>query len=332
MFKDEEKILLLNSTRNENVDAVLSGVVSVFEGAFAGRVRGYYVDGSLADGSGVTTSDVDLMVVFKGGFAGDEELGRVDEVVRQCVASCAVELDLDVVDEQELLKGAGPAFKMGSLLVYGEDVREQVPLWPLEVWTRDRMHSSLWRTVHLWGRSTVVRYPLDYPDPTGEFYGYDRRKLRLADGWEENCTRDLIRLVGWSATGILAFKAGRYVARKRDCHKLYRECFDDEWASLLQELYEVCRGKWKYLIPSDQEERQQLRRICERTLKFENHFLLIYKEFLLSELRSGDTAGKLQALWVLKRITYDDREVEEAIRGLRYDEGEDVRGAAKEIC
>jgi hypothetical protein len=58
--------------------------------------------------------------------------------------------------------------------------------------------------------------------------------------------------------------------------------------------------------------------------------LLIYKEFLLSELRSGDTAGKLQALWVLKQIVYDDREIMEAVRGLGDDESEDVRGTAKE--
>jgi hypothetical protein len=103
------------------------------------------------------------------------------------------------------------------------------------------------------------------------------------------------------------------VARKSECHRAYQECFHDEWGQLLQDIYVYCRGEWQYLIPVDPAERRQLQEICQRTLAFENHFLLIYKEFLLSELRAEDVEGKLYALWVLGQMVYQDKEVEYAV-------------------
>lgn len=325
-----ETITLVHSTRNERANTVLREVISDFESAFAGRVQSYYVEGSLADGSEVTTSDIDLHIVFHERFLDSDERKMVEKFAAQCVARSAVELDLELLEEQELLQGVGPNFKLGSLLIYGEDIREQVPLWPLEMWARDRMHSSYWRTVHLCQRPTPLRYPLTYPDPAGEFYGYDRRILRLPDGREVPCTRDLIRLVGWSATALLAFQAGIYVARKSDCHKLYREAFHDEHAQLLQDVYELCRGKWNYLLPSEQEDREILKNICERTLLFENHFLQLYRAFLLDELRNADPTGQRQALWVLKEIPYADLEVREAVARLAQNEQDTIRIAARE--
>jgi len=72
-------------------------------------------------------------------------------------------------------RGAWPALKLASLLVWGEDVRDRMAL-DLAAWTRDRMHSSYWRLGGLFGRAGVVRAPLGYPDPAGEFFGYGRAR------------------------------------------------------------------------------------------------------------------------------------------------------------
>jgi hypothetical protein len=275
--------------------------------------RACYMEGSYADNDAVNTSDVDLLIVFAGGFERHEEQEQAKATARSCIARSEVELDIEITDERSLAPGIKPALKMGSLLIYGEEIRDSLPLMSLEEGTRDRMHTSYWRIVKLFNRPDVVIYPLDYPDPSGEFYGYNRRKLRLRDGQEVNCTRDLIRLAGWSATALIAFNAGRYVARKSDCHRIYSECFADEWGQLLQDIYEQCRGRWNYLIPTEPSERQALRSICERTLGFENHFLLHYKRFLLSELRGADSQGRQQVVWVLKQIMYRDEEIQEAL-------------------
>ena len=302
-----------NSARNNLVNTSLQNIVETFEANFPQRIRAYYVEGSHADASSVSTSDLDVLLIYKEKFE-DDEAQKAEELARLCEAENTLELDIECSDEYSLANGVSPTLKFGSSFIYGEDVREALPLVPLEEWTRDRMHTSLWRTVHLCNRPPLIRYPLSYPDPQGEFYGYDARMLRLSNGQEVHCTRDLIRLVGWSATAMIAFKAGRYVARKSECHKVYQACFDDEWGQLLQDIYELCRGKWNYLIPDDLKERKRLRAICERTLGFENHFLQVYKEFILIELRGNDQKGVLQALSVLQRIVYQDEEILAAIR------------------
>lgn len=283
-------------------------ILNSFISTFPERIRAIYIQGSYADDTKVSTSDIDLLIVFKDSFQRNEQQ-YAESLTRQCIATNAIELDIELVDEQSLIAGISPTFKYGSQLLSGEDIRDTFPLVSLIEWTRDRMHSSLWRTRHLFGRSGNVSYPLDYPDPHSEFYGYDARLLRLPDGREVHCTRDLIRLVGWSATAILAYKAGVYVARKSECHTLYKAHFDDEWGQLLQDIYELCRGKWNYLIPEDEDERLVLRRICERTLMFENHFLRIYKEFVIEELSGNDEQGRLEAMQVLQRVNYRDDDV-----------------------
>jgi predicted nucleotidyltransferase len=323
------RVMLTTSTGNNSIDAMLQELIIVLNTRFPNRIHSYYIEGSYADNSGIATSDIDLLIVFKENFENEQEKTDAEALALRSAAPYACELDVIVLNESGLSKGVSPNFKMGSILLYGQDIRSKFPLISLNEWTCDRMHSSWWRTARLFKRGSVITYPLDYPDPAAEFYGYDARKLRLSDGREVNCTRDLIRLVGWSATAIIAFKAGRYVARKSDCHKIYQECFQDEWSQLLQAIYEQCRGRWNYLIPEDGEERKMLRALCQRTLAFENHFLGIYKEFLLSEFLHADEQALLQALWVLGEIVFRDREVKDAIRIVTDDRRPALREAAQ---
>jgi predicted nucleotidyltransferase len=322
-------ILPLSATGNEQIDDSLKTIIATFEEAFPQRIRSYYIEGSYANESQVPTSDVDLLIIFKRVFVDEQERARAEALVKRYASLSGVEMDIQLVEEEHLRQvGIRPALKMGSVIIYGEDIRNNLPLMPLQAWTRDRMHTSYWRTVNLFRRPFVVTYPLAYPDQDGEFYGYDQRKLRLADGSEVHCTRDLIRLVGWSATAILAFKAGQYVVRKSDCQRLYTDYIADEWTATLYDTYTLCRGRWHYLIPDDQGERRLLRLICSRVLAFENHFLLIYKDFLLHELQSDDVQGKLQALWVLTKIPYKDADVEAAVRALENDADGNIRESA----
>ncbi len=324
-------VILVNSTHNASIDALLCEFITLLNTRFPDYIHSYYIEGSYADNSRITTSDIDLLIIFKEKFSNEQVRTETEALAFRCAAPYSFELDVIVLNEQSLSGGISPNFKMGSLLLYGQDIRSQIPLMPLIEWTRDRMHSSCWRTVHLFNRAPVITYPVDYPVPSAEFYGYDARKLRLPTGQEVNCTRDLIRLVGWSATAIIAFKAGRYIARKSDCHKIYQMCFQDEWGQLLQDIYEQCRGRWNYLIPEDHEEREVLRSICERTLAFENHFLSIYKQFLLAEFQDADEQALLHTLWVLSQIVFQDREIKEAVQALTEDRRVAIRDAAQSI-
>jgi hypothetical protein len=307
------EITLIAATENARIDALLREIVTRFEAAFPGRVRGYYVIGSYGDASCVSTSDLDLDMVFKRRFESDDEHERARDLCAMLQAQTEIELDLDIGDEDGLRDGLSPNFKLAGLCVYGEDIRDQFPLLPMAAWTRDRMHSSYYRLGSLFGRTPPVRAPLTYPDPAGEFFGYDRRPIRLADGSLVPSTRDLIRATGWAATALIALLARRYVARKSECHRMYQELIGDEWAPLLKAIYEDCRQRWNHRIPTGPADRAFLRYLCARTLDFENAFLAAYKTYLLSELRGADAVGQSFARETLARMPFDDAEVLRAL-------------------
>ena len=324
------EIVLSASTGSATIDDTLRGVVGIFELVFSTRIRSYYVEGSYADGTEVATSDLDLTVVFTDRFRDDIERDTAAQVVAYCTALSGLELDIELTDDEQLAEGVYPSLKMGSRCVYGEDRREQLRLLALDAWTRERMHAAYWLLVTVFHRPRSVRYPLTYPDPAGRFYGYDHRMVRSATGAAVNSTRDLIRVTGWIATAFLAHRGGVYVARKSDCHRAYRRHINDAWASLLEDLYQRCRSEWGYRIPTGASEQQMLRELCERTLQFENHFLTVYKNYLLTELHSGNEVAQGRALWVLSHIIYHDEDVRRAVQALDGPSDRVVQQAAKD--
>ncbi len=309
----------MKSDRESRITQTLDQVIHSFEAAFPGRIRGYYLHGSLADDSAVATSDIDVTILFKERFYSDTEKAAANTLIVHLAVSSIVELDAEVNDEETLFASADPAFKLAGRLLYGEDVRERMSLMSIAAWTRDRMHSSYWRIVKLFNRPSIVNYPLDYPQPDDIFRGYCIRLMRLDDGTQVPCTRDLIRLTSWMGTAILAYKAGEYVVRKADCHRAYQTYIGDEWGIFLENIYHNCKIRWSYHIPDQQTDRQLLRTLCEQCLDFENHFLQLYKEFLLSELESADKKAKTQAAWMQGQISYHDVDIMRKLREVQLE-------------
>lgn len=299
-----------------HVDAALSQVIEAFERTFPGRIRGYYMHGSVADHTAIATSDVDLDVVVKGTFQGPAEQAALGQAARAISQSSDLEVDIDVTEEASLMEGAEPTFKLGSHLLYGEDIRGQVPLLSIEEWGRERMFRGYFLLVRVFHRPSRVRYPIGFPQPDAEFFGYTARHVILADGTDVASTRDLIRVTGWLATALIAYEGRRYVVRKAGCFPLYHNVFNDEWSSLLEEVYLTCRGRWRSLIPDDPGDRDQLRRICARVLAFENHFLTRFKPFLLAELQRAKPREESRALWLMRELPLEDAEVLNAVQRL----------------
>ncbi len=268
-------------------------VIAAFERVFPSRLRACYILGSYADASAIATSDLDLTLVFAGAFASAAERDAARQLARACAEQAPIELDITVEDEETLTHGAEPSLKMASFLVYGADIRDRLPLIPLDAWTRDRMHTSWWRIARLFTRPAVITPPLEYPEKEQPFLGYTRRTVRLADGSEAPSTRDLIRLTGWAATALLALQCGVYVSNKRQAHTLYHEHIGGPWDTLIADVYNLCRMRWSYLIPDDPADRARLYALCERTLLFERHFLALYNPYLVQELRSGGARARL---------------------------------------
>ena len=196
-------------------DTALRRVIATSENAFPDRIRGYYVHGSVADNTSIATSDVDLDVVVKGGFTDPEEHVAFVQAARAIAASRDLEVDIDVTDEASLFDGAETTFKLGSRLLHGEDIRARVPLLSIDQWGRERMYRGYFLLLRVFHRPSRVRYPIGFPDPDAEFFGYADRRVSLGDGTDVPSTRDLMRVTGWLATALIAHEGKQYVAVPR---------------------------------------------------------------------------------------------------------------------
>ena len=311
------EIILHHSTTSVLADRALQGIIALFETVFPQRTLGYYVEGSYADQSAVMTSDLDLTIVFRQRFTNREEEKHARQVVTACQQLSALELDITLAEENQLYQHADPMFKLGARLVYGEEIRTAIPLIPITTWARQRMHAAYWLMINVFQRPKPVSAPLPFPDASAPFYGYATRMLRLTDGSAVPTTRNLIRVTGWIATARIAYQAQHYVVRKRDCIASYRQTIHDEWTPLLEQLDQRCRFAWQYRLPTTAVEQAELMVILQNTLAFENHFLQLYRHFLLAELTSGEQSAQQEALRILRDTELREPEISQAITRLQ---------------
>lgn len=319
-----ETIIQLESIDGMPVERALQGLVEIFEQAFPNRIRGYYLEGSYANRTALTTSDIDLIILFKDSFIDKAEQERAKQMSRDYDAATKLELDIDFLDEKEVVAGVPPSLKLGSRVLFGEPIADSLPLVSVAQWGRERMHAAYWLMMKVFSRPERVTYPLDYPQPKAEFYGYTQRKIVLADGREVYSTRDLIRVMGWAATALVAWSGNQIVTSKKECHILYRKYINDEWAWFVEALYKQCRVEWLYLIPEQPSERHKLKHLCQQAIGFENHFLRCYKQFLLSELQHPDVSVKSRALQLQDQFPYLDQDVIRLLQQKPMSENDEV--------
>ena len=284
-------IAMLTSTGDPRIDAILQGVVGIFETAFPDRVRGYYVTGSYADSSAILSSDIDGFILFKEDFVSDEEREKARQLLQNCALIMSPEFDMLPVGERRFRHYGHVNLKFSSLLVYGEDIRDRIPMPPIKLYARLLMHETCRFLSRVRSNPPYLSYPLNYPDPNAEYYGYDRGER---DRSAQPDTKELMNCVGKVALAIVTLQAGVYVKSKSDCLVQYKLHINDEWTALIDDIYSKVRNAWSYGLPEDEVGQKTLKEICERTLAFENHYLVLYKNFLISELRDEEDTG----LWL----------------------------------
>jgi predicted nucleotidyltransferase len=324
-------LTLINTTGIPHIDRILREIISWVECRLRDRIRGYYLVGSYAVGEAVITSDLDMVVVFKGSL-DPEEKQQFTPIKDECQQFSSLAIDLTPMGEADLFRVGGVRFQTASLLMYGEDIRAAVPQKPVEDHIRDGMHFQYRLFARVRGNPEVLAFPLDYPDPEGEFYGYDWRQIRTADGTSHAGIKDLALNVLCPAEALTLLKARRYVGtgRKSDISTQYRLWINDEWTTLVEAIDEYCRKRWAYLVPEASDQRQQLRALCERALGFENHFLAQYKEYLLAQLPQAEPFVQLHYVKRLGQLVYPDRAVVTTLQALENSSNAEIRLAIAE--
>ncbi|OJT18144.1 hypothetical protein BO221_42410 [Archangium sp. Cb G35] len=325
----EEEFSLVGMTEDMGINSVLFGFIGLCQMAFPKRLRACYLLGSHATGDGVADSDLDLLLVFKDRFQEGE--GERHEHFRRSVGMMArFPLDVSAMDEARLMAEGTVNLKRASLLLAGEDIRERIPLMPLEQWLRFCMHRPYMFMERARARAEgePLRYPLAHPDPRGELYGYDHSAVLDAQGMPHRGFKELVTLASRLAAAEVAL-AGKHVFSKRDAIEAHRLHVNNDRTLLFEQIHE-CRKRWGYRVPEAPEDQAHLRSLCARILDAENHFLGLYKDYLLAELQRGEVRDRVLAARRLGEILYPGSEVPAALTQLQEAPEPELREAARE--
>lgn len=317
---------LVYSTGDQQADDILYGMIGILETVFAGRVRAYYLHGSFIDGSGIETSDIDLFLVTRNGFRPDEQ-AQVQQIARFCARFSPLMVEIIVLDEALLLQRGHYRVRSASRLLWGEDLRAQMPEQSLDQYLSLYAHFPFQYMTHMLRNLDRLTAPLTYPQENGEFYGYDQLLLPPGNIQRPNIKK-LVTGVCWAATVLIAWQRGQTVPGKRASVELYRELIQDEWTPFIEEMYTSGNQRWHYLVPEKAEERQRMRSLCEQALAFERHYLNAYQAYLLKEL-SGQDQSRQVALRQLKKLFLDEESrtaLQEAIRQIDVPPHADMPG------
>ena len=270
---------LLFEPSDQNVGAILHRLVNNLERDYPNRVAAYYLRGSHADGSANDLSDVDFVVVVKDmndTFAVSRSIGFASPawpVVETVTLAISQLNDRSLADLLVTLK-------WGSELLYGRDVRNDiVPQW--SDYTRAVIRACR-SGIAMLRDSITVPEPLNYPEPSGEFFGYEAtlsggykavRKLKWYRVGTSEGTKELASVVARSATGLIAVQSRQFVSRRGQVIAVYSHDIADEWTDFIRDVTVSCRETWGYRVPEQPADRKHLRELCQRMLDFEKHCL-----------------------------------------------------------
>lgn len=305
------------------VDRIVRGLVGVFETTLPDRIRSLYLFGSHSAGNAHGTSDIDLGIVFKGMYHTQDELNTATELCKHCRSLSPLPLDIWVLSEQQLAEahhiGNILQLQSSAMVLYGEDIRKQLPDLSHDMCVCWAVHVPPYGMSRLRQNSPLLRVPLDFPEPDRSFYGYDQLLMPTTDGLEVPSTKLLVSIVMRIASALIALRTNELVFNKAQCVQRYHATINDEWSSLIEQVYLCCRDRWGYLLPESAVEQAQLRHLCEQTLAFENYFLQVYKGVLLDELQHPQTELRLHAAQRLSQVVFPSDDVYTALHTLTRD-------------
>ncbi|HET7036053.1 MAG TPA: nucleotidyltransferase domain-containing protein [Thermomicrobiaceae bacterium] len=292
------------------LDALVAKLLRRLAELAPGRVHSLYLFGSHVDGSAAASSDLDLFVVAHGELAPAEAKLIRDLGARLSAGRNTV--DLLPVGSAQLLRDGHWRLEANSRLAAGDDLRPRLPREPLDSYLRRYTHAPYAYMSQVLRGVERLDYPLNYPDPAGEFYGYDHDPQPPLDPAARDI-RALVATVCWIASLSAGLHAGHKVPSKSRAAAAYAEHVGDAWTDFVTAVYRRGKERWGYLVPSDPAARAELRALCRDMLAFENRYLLRYRDYLLVQLQAGPAARRLAAERLRDWVHYPDVSVPDAV-------------------
>jgi hypothetical protein len=299
---------LTHVTGDVAVDTMMRVLVAACEAAFPGRVWSYLLSGSYAEGDPIPGSDLDLGILFRGDVTDDEQARLrtlvADMQIAQTDAS-APRLDVIALDETYTLQSASAGLAEARP-IYGEDVRGIMLLEPLEHALARHLSAATFYIWQMRGQRAGLVWPLNYPDPAGEFFGYDRYGYFNGDDAPEMYTpgaRTIINCATMIATAQMTH-AGLRVPSKRRCVAMFADFAPSATADWLARIYDACKLRWRYRVPDAPAERALLRNLCAPMLAMENDFLAFARPLNRVALTQHDNYASPRAQDRVRWVAY----------------------------
>jgi hypothetical protein len=238
-----------------------------------------------------------------------------------------VPFDLPAFSERHLLATGHHRIKTASVLLAGADIRDRMPPMTLSAYLRTYWHAPYAYMAQVFRGTDLLRFPLTYPDTDGEFFGYDRQD-DAPQGGDTRSTKALVATVCWIATMLVGFQTGLMIGTKAESVRAYREMIGGPWADFVERMYAQGKEEWRYRVPERTADRARLRDLCARLPAFENHYLTVYRSWLLDQLHDADGATQRFVALRLGEVRYPDAAVQEALVALTAHTDASVRAAA----
>jgi predicted nucleotidyltransferase len=230
-----------------------------------------YLFGSVAEGTALGSSDIDLFIVLRGEPDERQHAAAVTGLREIAADLDGLPIDLAIASEAQLLRDGHYRIERASQLIAGADIRHDLPPTTIERFIA-HYHDAPLAYMAIFRPGLPLDPPLDYPDPTGPFYGYDSATLPPV-GRPAHNIKAFVALGCWIATVRLARERGIMAAGKAEAVSAYTSEIGDDWTPFFTDLYRLGHDRWHYLVPDDIAEREMLRGLCERMPAFENDYL-----------------------------------------------------------
>jgi hypothetical protein len=239
---------------------------------FPGQIRSIYLIGSRVNGSHHATSDVDFAVIFTGSLNTDRR-AEIVQFLSPLQTVGPVMIDISILDECEIKNGITPNLQRNQLLRGVETLRK----CPLQSNPELLLCYAGWgihfiRAVR--GRPTELVYPLEYPDRSMRYFGYERTGIRVATNRYIPGFNLLVCLITTIANFRLAAKVGVYTISKDETISNYKSFLpDDPWLPIFEGLYKTCRVELAGCLPTNESASTKVSMWCSQVLELENDFL-----------------------------------------------------------
>lgn len=270
----------LNNDVNFQVDAF----VEMLQTFFQLDIVAIYLLGSHTDNTAVSTSDVDIAVIYRG--SNPEYIKKVNsfftahsrELFKYEIDLYLIELgQLESLDKSKLLTREGIInVKLASELIKGEDIRDKINISDVSDYIQITIETPVHFMRQIRGLGVDDALTIVYPNADDYYFGYLERAAETHLGLE---TKPLLTLIGWISTSLVALRSGQLIGKKSDVVKHYARYVGDEWTEYVGSAYDVIRNHLAYKLPRSPQQKEAVRRLSEKLILFEQHYMREYEKY-----------------------------------------------------